>query len=83
MRTDAKLFLGWFGPRGLASIVFLVIVAQDKLPGGDIIIATVVATVVLSILGRAARRRRAAAAELQPCPASDRRCVTTRWETAT
>jgi len=48
--TDAKLFLGWFGPRGLASIVFLVIVAQEKLPGGDTLIATVVATVALSIV---------------------------------
>ncbi len=48
---DAKLFMGWFGPRGLASIVFLVIVAQEKLPGGDTIIAVTVATVVLSIVG--------------------------------
>jgi NhaP-type Na+/H+ or K+/H+ antiporter len=49
--TDAKLFLGWFGPRGLASIVFLVIVMQEKLPGGDTLIAVTVATVVLSIIG--------------------------------
>jgi NhaP-type Na+/H+ or K+/H+ antiporter len=33
VRTEARLFLGWFGPRGLASIVFLVIVVQEKLPG--------------------------------------------------
>ena len=51
LRTDAKLFLGWFGPRGLASIVFVVIVAGEKLPGNEILIGTVVATVVLSILG--------------------------------
>jgi NhaP-type Na+/H+ or K+/H+ antiporter len=51
VRTDAKLFLGWFGPRGLASIVFMVIVAQEKLPGGDTLMSVVVATVVLSILG--------------------------------
>ena len=49
--TGAKLFLGWFGPRGLASIVFLVIVAQEKLPGGDILIGTTVVTVVLSVIG--------------------------------
>ena len=49
--TGAKLFLGWFGPRGLASIVFLVIVAQEKLPGGDILIGTTLATVVLSVIG--------------------------------
>jgi NhaP-type Na+/H+ or K+/H+ antiporter len=50
VRTDAKLFLGWFGPRGLASIVFVVIVAQDKLPGSETLIATTVVTVVLSII---------------------------------
>jgi NhaP-type Na+/H+ or K+/H+ antiporter len=50
VRTDAKLFLGWFGPRGLASIVFMVIVAGHELPGSDTIIATGVTTVVLSIL---------------------------------
>ena len=49
--TAAKLFLGWFGPRGLASIVFLVIVAQEKLPGSDILIGTTVVTVVLSVIG--------------------------------
>jgi NhaP-type Na+/H+ or K+/H+ antiporter len=51
VRTDAKLFLGWFGPRGLASIVFLVIVVDENLPANDTIISVVVATVVLSILG--------------------------------
>jgi NhaP-type Na+/H+ or K+/H+ antiporter len=50
VRTDAKLFIGWFGPRGLASIVFVVIVTNEKLPGNDTLIATVVATVFLSIL---------------------------------
>jgi len=50
VRTDAKLFLGWFGPRGLASIVFIVIVADSKLPGHGTLVATVVATVTLSIL---------------------------------
>jgi len=50
LRMDAELFLGWFGPRGLASIVFLVIVAQEKLPAGDTFVAVTVTTVVLSIL---------------------------------
>ena len=48
--TKGKLFAGWFGPRGLASIVFLVIVAQKELPGGDTLIATTVATVALSVV---------------------------------
>ena len=30
-----KLFVGWFGPRGLASIVFAVIVIDADLPGRD------------------------------------------------
>ena len=50
MRTDEKLFMGWFGPRGLASIVFAVIVLKEHLPGGDTISMTVVSTIVLSII---------------------------------
>ncbi len=49
--TDARLFLGWFGPRGLASVVFLVIVLDRNLPGSDVLTGAVVATVVFSILG--------------------------------
>ena len=48
--NDSKLFLGWFGPRGLASIVFLVIVVGNDLPGENTIVATTIATVILSIL---------------------------------
>jgi NhaP-type Na+/H+ or K+/H+ antiporter len=51
LRTDEKLFMGWFGPRGLASIVFAVIVLDAHLPGGDIIVTTVVCTIILSIIG--------------------------------
>lgn len=36
-RLDTKLFLGWFGPRGLASIVFIVMVADKKLPENDVL----------------------------------------------
>ncbi len=45
-----KLFLGWFGPRGLASIVFIVIVLNENLPGGETLMMTVVWTVILSII---------------------------------
>jgi NhaP-type Na+/H+ or K+/H+ antiporter len=51
LRTDEKLFMGWFGPRGLASIVFAIIVLNKNLPGGSTISMTVVCTIVLSILG--------------------------------
>jgi len=51
LRTDEKLFMGWFGPRGLASIVFAVIVLEAHLPNGGTITMTVVCTIVLSIVG--------------------------------
>jgi NhaP-type Na+/H+ or K+/H+ antiporter len=50
LRTDEKLFMGWFGPRGLASIVFAVIVLNARLPGGDTIAMTVVCTIALSVI---------------------------------
>jgi len=51
LRPDEKLFMGWFGPRGLASIVFAVIVLNAQLPGGGIIVTTAVCTIILSIIG--------------------------------
>jgi len=50
MSTEDKLFMGWFGPRGLASIVFGVIVVNAHLPNGGPIAMTVVCTIMLSIL---------------------------------
>jgi len=47
---EGKLFVGWFGPRGLASIVFAVIVLDRGLPGSQTLAMTVVWTIVLSIL---------------------------------
>jgi len=47
--TEGKLFVGWFGPRGLASIVFAVIVLDANLPHGGTLAMTVVCTVTLSI----------------------------------
>ena len=48
--TEGKLFIGWFGPRGLASIVFAVIVVNANLPNGGVLAMTVVCTVILSII---------------------------------
>jgi NhaP-type Na+/H+ or K+/H+ antiporter len=48
--TEGKLFVGWFGPRGLASIVFAVIVMNANLPNDGIIAMTVVCTVIFSIV---------------------------------
>ena len=47
---EGKLFMGWFGPRGLASIVFAVIVVNARVPNSGIIAATAVCTIMLSIL---------------------------------
>jgi NhaP-type Na+/H+ or K+/H+ antiporter len=45
-----KLFLGWFGPRGLASIVFAIIVINKDLPGGKLMVMVVACTVILSLI---------------------------------
>ena len=45
-----RLFIGWFGPRGLASIVFGVLILTADLPGGTTIAATIVCTVLLSVI---------------------------------
>ena len=43
-------FIGWFGPRGLASIVFAIIVLEAKLPHQTTIILTVICTILLSVV---------------------------------
>ena len=44
-------FLGWFGPRGLASIVFAVIVVEESnLPHEHLIVLAIYLTVGLSVL---------------------------------
>ncbi|MEM9605577.1 MAG: cation:proton antiporter [Pseudomonadota bacterium] len=46
-----KLFLGWFGPRGLASILFTLIMMDEfEIPGEDELLACVSMTVFLSII---------------------------------
>src|SRR3984885_4591147 len=55
IRTGARLptvgFLGWFGPRGLASIVFAAIVVEEAhLPGAATILATTYLTIGLSVV---------------------------------
>jgi NhaP-type Na+/H+ or K+/H+ antiporter len=47
--TTGKLFLGWFGPRGLASIVFAIIVLNRGVEGGSLLAMTVVCTVTFSV----------------------------------
>ncbi len=50
-RWRTVAFLGWFGPRGLASIVFAVIVVEEAhLPGVDAILLSTYLTIGLSVL---------------------------------
>ena len=47
---ETRFFLAWFGPRGLASIVFMVIVTAENLPAESIMIHTVVCTITLCVI---------------------------------
>jgi NhaP-type Na+/H+ or K+/H+ antiporter len=50
-RPQTVGFVGWFGPRGLASIVFAILVLQEaQLPHTDTILLATYATVGLSVL---------------------------------
>jgi NhaP-type Na+/H+ or K+/H+ antiporter len=68
------LFVGWFGPRGLASLVFALFALEELGSEGNEAVAVIAATVLLSVLAHgvsaaplAARYGRAAAAEV-PVP---------------
>ena len=45
-----KLFVGWFGPRGLASIVFVVMVVDAAIPNSQIILTTTTIAILLSVI---------------------------------
>jgi sodium/hydrogen antiporter len=49
-RFTTVAFMGWFGPRGLASIVFAVIVEDAHLPHASVIVTITYVTVGLSVL---------------------------------
>jgi NhaP-type Na+/H+ or K+/H+ antiporter len=51
-RPQTSAFLGWFGPRGLASIVFAVLIVEERgtLPHESLLLTTIYATVGLSVL---------------------------------
>jgi NhaP-type Na+/H+ or K+/H+ antiporter len=51
-RRPTVAFVGWFGPRGLASIVFAVILVDDaNLPHTQTLVLAIVMTVALSVYG--------------------------------
>jgi sodium/hydrogen antiporter len=43
-------YIGWFGPRGLASVVFGLLVVEEHVPGVQLLGRVVAATVALSVL---------------------------------
>jgi NhaP-type Na+/H+ or K+/H+ antiporter len=43
-------FMGWFGPRGLASLVFALLASEEIGFGADAAVAAIAATVFLSVL---------------------------------
>jgi NhaP-type Na+/H+ or K+/H+ antiporter len=66
---DTVLFIGWFGPRGLASLVFALLALEALGPVADEAVAVIAVTVLLSVLAHglsaaplATRYGRAAAA---------------------
>lgn len=48
--TRARLFIGWFGPRGLASIVFAVMIFNAGIPGRETVVLTAAVTILLSVV---------------------------------
>lgn len=48
--VSSRLFLGWFGPRGLASIVFAIIVLDKGIQGAEFIALVVTCTVFFSLI---------------------------------
>jgi NhaP-type Na+/H+ or K+/H+ antiporter len=50
-RTGTVAFMGWFGPRGLASIILALVVAEEEphLPALDVILAAMTVTVLASV----------------------------------
>jgi sodium/hydrogen antiporter len=50
LKAPTVAYIGWFGPRGLASVVFGLLVAEENLHGADLIGHVVAITVGLSVL---------------------------------
>lgn len=50
MNPGRKLFVGWFGPRGLATVVFAFMVLDRNLPNGEELALTAACTIIFSIL---------------------------------
>ncbi|MDA0734253.1 MAG: cation:proton antiporter [Chloroflexi bacterium] len=49
MSWEAKLFVSWFGPRGLNSLLLALLVVQAGIPGGELLLAVVGVVVIASV----------------------------------
>ena len=50
VRAPTVAFIGWFGPRGLASVVFALLVVERGVPEEQTLVTTVVVTVAFSVV---------------------------------
>ncbi len=48
-RLPTVAFMGWFGPRGLASIVFALIALDEGIPDAQVLLTTVMMIILLSV----------------------------------
>ena len=49
-RLQGKLFLAWFGPRGLASLAFATLVWAEQIPAAGTLVSVTVLTVAISLV---------------------------------
>ena len=59
LRRSSVAFLGWFGPRGLASIILALVVVEEEpdLPALDVILAAMTLTVLASVFAHGTSAR--------------------------
>jgi NhaP-type Na+/H+ or K+/H+ antiporter len=50
----ARQFIGWFGPRGLNSLLFALLVVEEGVPGGEELLAVVGVVVLVSVVAHGA-----------------------------
>ncbi|MDF3130234.1 cation:proton antiporter [Kiritimatiellaeota bacterium B1221] len=50
LKLKEKAFIGWFGPRGLASVVFVVMVLNRELSNAPELAAVAMSTIILSVV---------------------------------
>ena len=49
LQLDSTLFVGWFGPRGIASIVYGLLILENSIPSSELMFTTMAVTVSISV----------------------------------